>query len=941
MKRLLSVILLLAMLASCIVTYGEEGEQVTRPDVRRMELLSALGMAGVFAEADPLAPITRGEFAALTAGLIGADRYPKSETAWFTDVPADHLYFDDITAAAAYGIISGYADGTFRPDEGISYEETVTVVMKALGYGVAAELEGGWHMGYMTTAAQVGMTKGVSPKNTASLSYTEGARLICNALDCPLFRTVSYGDLVSYEADEDRTPLTEYHDIYYTEGYVNATFLSALVGYTPTANTKIRIGSGTYEVERNAYAQYLGYYVEAYYRDEDTGVKEIVYLAPEEATEQLVIRAEDITSFSDLTYHYDKKSKAEVDVSHSLIVNGKRLTDYDESAFVPANGEITLLTRDGRTYDTVIISTFHNYTLQRAAKGGGATATFTEKDTLRSFAVDMAREDLLFELYMDGERFALKEFTYETTTDNFFADEDFEETPVTLHTTYTFPVIPEGAVASVFADEYETVNGFTAPAEDAKYVRVWISTDYVEGAADELSEEEIVIGGEAYKIAAENSFANSRQPFGIGAKGRFVKDYDGRIAAWIPDIYAEDGYRYGYLINAIKTGSSLSNDAAAKLMRTDGDIIELSFAKKPILNGRAVKSADELLGGLRDSAKMIDPAFTISQLIKYKLNEEGELKDIQTVLQPVGLPEGADKDHLNRDRERSRLSQEYNMLHIYGGTAEYPNQARIYAPNIYAVHFVVPPTETFNEDDYWIQDTWRVNFSQQSWMNDGWKYADVFDCSEFREPGAVVIYETPADNPVLQSYVMVEKVTTALSEDGTEISVLRGYDGWGPVAYYSEELDMFEDVEQGDFVRLYGVSEKIARCEMVISLDAVKSCDLDTIPEDLGNGVFEVYSKNISKNMVLQRGPITKDGKREFQRASFFRGGGGPTAGFNSGPLYYGDGDKPVFSYFYSGVRDSFSDIKTVIEYGNEDATRVYVREDPGMRAIVIYDFAL
>ncbi len=78
----------------------------------------------------PNEPITRAEFVELAnsaSSLVG------NNTVVFNDVPADHFYYDSIVAAAASGLVNGYEDGTFRPDNTITRAEVVTVINRLLG----------------------------------------------------------------------------------------------------------------------------------------------------------------------------------------------------------------------------------------------------------------------------------------------------------------------------------------------------------------------------------------------------------------------------------------------------------------------------------------------------------------------------------------------------------------------------------------------------------------------------------------------------------------------------------------------------------------------------------------------------------------------------------------------------------------------------------------
>lgn len=54
----------------------------------------------------------------------------------FPDVPDSHWCAKTIRFAAALGIIGGFPDGTFRPDENITRAQTVSVTMRALRVAV-------------------------------------------------------------------------------------------------------------------------------------------------------------------------------------------------------------------------------------------------------------------------------------------------------------------------------------------------------------------------------------------------------------------------------------------------------------------------------------------------------------------------------------------------------------------------------------------------------------------------------------------------------------------------------------------------------------------------------------------------------------------------------------------------------------------------------------
>jgi hypothetical protein len=80
-------------------------------------------------------PITRAEFAAWLAGFDNLERPPSD---LFNDIDG-HWAADFINSAAAKGWISGYPDGSFRPESRLLRAEIVTVINKMLDRMVDGE----------------------------------------------------------------------------------------------------------------------------------------------------------------------------------------------------------------------------------------------------------------------------------------------------------------------------------------------------------------------------------------------------------------------------------------------------------------------------------------------------------------------------------------------------------------------------------------------------------------------------------------------------------------------------------------------------------------------------------------------------------------------------------------------------------------------------------
>ncbi len=92
-------------------------------NVKYLEHFGALDFLGSTLDADK--GITRGEFVKLISGMIGR---VEGDAPVFSDVAATHPYYNDIIAAAKAGLVTGYPDGTFLPDNTLKRSEIVTVL---------------------------------------------------------------------------------------------------------------------------------------------------------------------------------------------------------------------------------------------------------------------------------------------------------------------------------------------------------------------------------------------------------------------------------------------------------------------------------------------------------------------------------------------------------------------------------------------------------------------------------------------------------------------------------------------------------------------------------------------------------------------------------------------------------------------------------------------
>lgn len=199
MKKVLSLVLVLTLvLGSFSMAFAKAPSDVVGTEYE--DAVERLGQLGIFTgytdgTFKPANTITRSEFAAVVVrakGLENAALAAKGVTA-FADVPADNWAAGYVNIASKMGFVKGYPNGNFGLNDPITYEQAVTLVVRALGYDPAAEARGGYPYGYLIVANENGLLDSV--KGTQGLPAPRGlvAQLVDNALETPLMIQTGYG----------------------------------------------------------------------------------------------------------------------------------------------------------------------------------------------------------------------------------------------------------------------------------------------------------------------------------------------------------------------------------------------------------------------------------------------------------------------------------------------------------------------------------------------------------------------------------------------------------------------------------------------------------------------------------------------------------------------------------------------------------------------------
>lgn len=200
LSKVLSLVLAIAMLLSVPTFAAFTDVAADASYAEAVTVLSALEIINGYGDGTfkPDGKITRAEYAAIVCRIIGMEDAAKGGVSSFTDVAADHWATGYIATAQNAGIVNGKTATTFGPEDEVTYEQAVKMLVVALGYELKAQSMGGYPTGYMMIANQESITVGTT--NTAGgASRATVARLTYNALTVPMMDQTSWGSEAKFE----------------------------------------------------------------------------------------------------------------------------------------------------------------------------------------------------------------------------------------------------------------------------------------------------------------------------------------------------------------------------------------------------------------------------------------------------------------------------------------------------------------------------------------------------------------------------------------------------------------------------------------------------------------------------------------------------------------------------------------------------------------------
>ena len=181
LKKTLCLVLCLAMMAGlCVFASADFKDQDKIENTEAVELLTALKVIqgnpdGSF---NPKGTLTRAEAATIITKVLGAGDITAS-TDKFTDVKADFWGMPFIAYCVAEGVVAGYGDGTFGPNDKLTGYQWATMLLRALGYEVSGET---WQITVAKLVKELKLASGITFVGTENISRDDACQMAFNAL---------------------------------------------------------------------------------------------------------------------------------------------------------------------------------------------------------------------------------------------------------------------------------------------------------------------------------------------------------------------------------------------------------------------------------------------------------------------------------------------------------------------------------------------------------------------------------------------------------------------------------------------------------------------------------------------------------------------------------------------------------------------------------------
>ncbi len=806
LKKVIALVAVFAMMVSTVAFAQSFSDVDVEHDYfEAIEMLSNLDiLTGDDADGDGTMDfraedkITRAEVATIISRIQGINGAAQVATD-FVDVPATHWASGFVAQAAGQGIVNGYGDGNFGPEDNVTYEQAIKMLMVTIGYEPFAAASGGYPTGYLTAAQRYGVADGVIGASTG-VEATRGqiAQLVYNAIDTPLMDSATWGANAEYviyngKGDYDfETLLTRDLGVVKFTGLVTANEITTLdefksINTEDDAEISIDADASTtnlnYEVAKadgtdlittwypgeSGIGALIGKYVTGYAVEE--GKDEYTVIA---ATETAVNKTMTIglSQFVDLAANELKYWKNESDrepsvenisTSVKMLLNGVAVKSTDMAARINDlktekawSGAITLIESNSKVkgYDVIAIEVGTPVVVDEVSANGKVSLKNTSAK-----AIDDKRINLVFN------------------------EEDTEQIIVLTKggVEIDYTELAEWDVLSVLANKYNDY--IVAEVIEAGKVEGRVSSVADSTTSDTGSK--YTIDGTAYDVA---EYAHECDALAPGSEGIFYIDAYGKIVAYSETGSAVASDKYAFIIKAKQVSDGWDGTAIkVELLDKSGEVYSAYLADKVKVENKDksafIKEAKRA-GYTTNSYKAEDIDATLfealvkSAFVTYEANSDGEIKALT-------FPQtSADENELY-----------YELAKHYDATADYDAEDRVIALNgkKYDVDDETLVFYMYNATDGVVATNGAIAKDSKvdtiASLNTGSYKAFIYDANQDTVP-VIVLYDTKGGLDKASNIALIDSVGQAVVGEEIVDSVTFFKDGEKFTATTDLDLDI-------------------------------------------------------------------------------------------------------------------------------------------------------
>lgn len=782
---IMTVVLILAGTAAQSNVYADK-----TIDPYKLDMLHAVGI--LKQEDDYVgATVTRLEGAETALAMMAVRVDSINVKSRFYDI-RNYTYESAVAVTANdYRIMQG-TDGNFYPENILTFNQAVKIIMTALGYEKYAANSGGYPDGYRAVAEKVGLFKNIEVGGEEGITQDKFYAMVYNAASVSILQAKSAdrGNM-KYSNQSGQTFLEKYHDIFRVEGKITGNDKTELGSDLSAGKSNVKIDGSVYADCTGNAGNYIGYAVEAYIKQTDSG-EQVIWVHPQRKCTAVTVKAEDMELFRGSDGQLEcksEKTKKRYRISPvvDVIYNGKYCSHPQEFQLNPQNGSIDLIDSDGDgIYECMVI---HDYITYRVKN----------MDTDRK---------MIFDRYMQ------EPISFDNDQANITVKKD--------GTVSDFSEISVGDVLLVAADRITLSNNYRMIGKDAEIFEIIILQDEITGKAEKVTYAQedgaVTTGGKEYDLSAELYMLSALEKKGKirpGAQYKYVLSPNGIVV----DFTLLSGEQYGFLCKAVDNRETEKYEI--RFFDLDSaEILKRPVAQKLMLNGKQAEYS-EVAAAFRTNSSGIREENIVSQLFKYRENNNGEICYIDTWIYNDGTEDAESSLRLSVKGSNFIIkSGKYAMSHrfVMGSNARVLT-VRTKKQN--GIDKIPDEAGSFVVSDRNIADYWESY------------NVEAYNCNSAGATDMVVVYKSVDYDYETETEIGGGMMYNSISEvvyDGEVCRQLNGYSPGGPVSLVLdsdlavknwtgtgfEKMDISQ-LQKGDIIKYQLNNSKCMKLERIFS----------------------------------------------------------------------------------------------------------------------------